>query len=311
MCARNANPVSDSFIEAVVDALWRQWHVVGGPASGGPPKRQVDPEILCLASLALKEDEPRLWDTMADWIRVGASLISVQRLKNLAADFEGLDEALASLAGVAVSVAKDARWRSISKAAAPGAKSPPAARRAMTAEPALTAPQSLVLRLRAAFAVGVKADLIAFLLGQEYRVSVAVATAGLGYSTSTVFRALQDLDRAGFVRRADQPSAMEYWIERLPWEHVLGRQSLVPFWGYWRETLSYACAVVALSRRHAGRAPSEYARGTALRTLGEAHESGLARAGIVGHRALRLPESAALADWQAFHSDFAAMLAER
>lgn len=311
MCARNADPVSDRFHEAAIDALWRQWRVIGAPAAGGVAKRQVDPETLCLASLALEPEEPRLWDTMADWIRVGASLIGVQRLKNLAPEFANAEPALARLARVAVGVAKDSRWRTL--LGAPSLQDGRVARprRPMSGGPALTAPPALVLRLRAAFAVGVKADLIAFLLGQEHRVSVATATAGLGYSNSTVFRAFQDLELAGFVLRADQPSAAEYWIDAARWERVLDGPGPIPRWGYWRETLGYVCAVVLRDRSAAARSLSEYARGTELRKLAEQHESSLVRAGILGQKQLKLPATVKLAEWRAFHDEFAQALAAR
>lgn len=310
MCAHAAAPLTASLLEATLDVLWRQWRAIGGAAAGGPVTTQVDPEALCIASLVLEQHEPRLWITMVDWLRLGAPLVSVQRLKNLAAQFPDGRGLLERLALTAVEEAKDARWRSLLAGAKRGGKQPrlPAKRR--SAGPALQAAPALVLRLRAAFALGVKADLLAFLLGQRLRVSVAAAAAALAYSTPTVFRAFQDLHAAGFVRSADLPAAAEYWLDTLRWYEVLGGQDAVAPWGFWREILTYVCGVLRWEEETKRRELSEYARGTALRELAGRHERDLVRAGVV-EPGLALPRSPALADWREFHSELAERLAAR
>jgi hypothetical protein len=310
MCAQVAAPVTASLLEATLDLLWRQWRAIGGAAAGGPVATQVDPEALCISSLVLEEHEPRLWITMVDWLRLGAPVMSVQRLKNLAAQFPDGRALLERLALTAVAEAKDARWRSLLGEAKRGRKEPRLSAKRRSAGPALQAAPALVLRLRAAFGVGVKADLLALLLGQPLRVSVSTAAAALGYSTPTVFRAFQDLRAAGFVRSADLPAAAEYWLDARRWYEVLGGQDAVAPWGFWREILTYVCGVLRWEDDTKRRDLSEYARGAALRELAARHEADLVRAGVV-EPGLALPRSPVLADWRELHRGLAERLAAR
>lgn len=310
MSAQVAAPLTASLLEATLEVLWRQWRAIGGAAAGGPATTQVDPEALCVASLVLERHEPRLWIAMTDWLRLGASLVSVQRLKNLAAQFPDGRRQLERLALAVVEGAKDARWRSLLAGAEHGGKRPllPAKRR--SAGPALHAAPALVLRLRAAFAVGVKADLLAFLLGQPLRVSVAPAASSLGYSTPTVFRAFQDLHAAGFVRSADLPAAAEYWLDAFLWYRVLGGEDAVARWGFWREVLTYVCAVLRWEEQSKSRSLSDYARGVSLRELARRYEQDLVRAGVF-EAGLALPPSTTPSDWRAFHRELAERLVAR
>ncbi len=307
MSARTARLLTGRLLEATLDAVWRQWRAIGGPAAGGPVRTQVDPEALCLASLALESKEPRLWVAMSDWLRLGASLVSVQRLKNLRGQFPDAQRGVSRLASVALEEAKDARWRSLLSRSVRGAK-PRERVRHRSAEPALTAAPALVLRLRAAFTVGVKADLLAFLLGQPYRASVAAATDGLGYSTPTIFRALQDLHDAGFVQAADLPTAAEYWVDTVQWHGLLGGSVALIRWGFWREILRYVCAAVTWEEDANRRGLSEYAAVAGLRDLARSHEADLARAGVLDPGAA-LPQSPALAEWRQFHKRLAERIA--
>ena len=305
MSAQSAMRPTDSLIEPTIDVLWRQWRAIGGAAAGGPVTLQVDPEALCMASLVLEQHEPRLWTTMTDWLRISTGLISVQRLKNLAGQFPDGQELLGRLAVTMLRETKDARYKTLlphagkanAKRRALGKVSPSKQR---SGGPALDTPTALVLRLRAGFGVNVKADLLAFLLGQRLRVSVATATAALAYSTPTIFRALQDLRDADLVRTTDQPSGAEYWVDAARWHSVLGGPRSVASWGYWREALGYVTAVLAWERAHAQRTLSEYARGTSLREVAMVYEPDLVRAGLA-EQGLVFPQSTKLDDWRSLH----------
>jgi len=314
MSARSAAPLTASLREATLDVLWRQWRAIGGAAAGGTASKQVDPEALCLASLVLLPHEPRLWTTMIDWLRLGASLVSVQRLKNLAAEFRGSRNMLSRLGAAVFEESKDARFRALAPRPAQSraklrtsiGSHPPKQR---SGGPALQASPALLLRLRAGFGVSVKADLLAFLLGQRSRVSVATAAAALAYSTSAIFRALQDLLTAGFVRSTDQPTGTEYWVDAHQWHGVLGDRKAVGYWGFWRETLAYVAAVLEWEEEAGQRVLSEYASVTSLRKLARHHEPDLVRAGLLGPH-LALPRSASLEHWQAFHEHLAQRMLE-
>jgi len=291
-----------------IDILWRQWRALGAAATGRPVTKQVDLEVLVLASLNFESDEPRLWTVMVDWLRVSARLSSVQRLKNLVGQFVGAGERLPRLAGVVTRDAGDARWRSLIQRATRAGKSP-APVRERAAGPTLESPPVLVLRLRAAFGVGVKADLLAFLLGQRFRVSVATAASALGHSKPTVFRALQDLLEAGMIRTTPVPAAAEYWLDTPHWRSLLGGREEIARWGYWREILSYVCGVVQLESA-ARPSATEYARAVDLRRLTEAHEADLVRAELID-RELQLPRSADGQEWRGFRTRLVERLVDR
>jgi hypothetical protein len=307
MSVRTAHLRADSLLDAVTDVAWRQWRAIGGAAAGGPARTQVDPEVLCLVSLTLESSEPRLWVAMTDWLRLGASLVSVQRLRNLSQQFPEAPRQLPRLAAAVVEQARDGRWRALMAKRARDRTVEQRVRQ-RSAGPALTLGPALMLRLRAAFSVGVKADLLAFLLGQPYRTSLAAATAGLGYSTPTVFRALQDLHSAAFVQAAELPTATEYWVDTAQWHSVLGGQSALPRWGFWRELLAYACAAVQLMKDSERRSLTHYATGVRIRDLATQHQAGLARAGVLDPGS-QLPRSPELAEWRQFHRKLADRIA--
>jgi len=95
------------------------------------------------------------------------------------------------------------------------------------------------------------------------------------------------------------PAATEYWVDAQPWRTVLGGQTAAPYWGFWRELLAYVCAV--LHWEETGQvSSSDYARGVSLRNLAAAHETDLARAGVL-ETGKALPSSTSAAEWRDFH----------
>jgi hypothetical protein len=315
MSARDSALIAGKLVEAAVDALWRQWRAIGGAAAGGPASAQVDPEVLCLASLALESHESRLWTVMIDWLRLGSGLVSVQRLRNVKRHLAVPKDSLERFAGAVIQGANDARFKALLSnrpRTAAGRSVVSRSRRVKqrSGGPALTARPALMLRLRAAFGVGVKADLLAFLLGQPLRVTVGTAAAALGYSVPAVFRAIQDLEPAGFVRSTAAYGAAEYWVDSLRWSALLDTDNDVPRWAYWREILTYVSAVVRWEERLAERSVSDYARGASLRDVAIAHEADLARAGVFSDGPA-FPRSPVLDEWHAFHQHLAKEVGRR
>ena len=296
--------LTDRLAESAVDVLWRQWRAIGGAAPGSPVTTQVDPEALCLVSLAFAEDEPRLQVVLEDWLRLGARHLSTQRAKNLASELPNGERLAAQLARAALTAANDPRWKSLLARGTIASRDDTLKQR--SGGPDLLAPPALMLRLRNAFGVGVKADLLAFLIGQRFRVSVSSATEGLAYSTPTVFRALQDLHASGFVQMTDQPTAAEYWIDTPPWHTVLGRP--YAYWGYWREVFGYVLAIISWERKTPARA-SAYAKGTSLRSTAMPYAPALIRA--LGDEKLQQPDAPTLGEWTDYHRRMAKWIMER
>src|SRR5215207_212301 len=163
-CRMSATPASiaSAAREAAADALWRLWAALGAPLAGGglEPRSVIDPEATLRLSLSIRDYERRLDDVLAWWAEAGAHLTSVQRLTTLARRFPPAAQAGLGAFAAAALAAGDTRWTR----QAAGATEPLESRGKRGREPRLTGVPPLVLRLRAAFGVGVRADALAVLI---------------------------------------------------------------------------------------------------------------------------------------------------
>lgn len=238
--------------DAAVSCVWTQWMLLGGTAAAQAPAHSVppiDPEALLLASLGLLDAEPRLADVLHGWIRSNAATVSVQRLRNLIPHYAHLSAAdgqqrLGWLAQIAYKDAKDARWRGLATAgtALPRVAGLEAPRTRMKSPPPPlrpTEPHHRMLRLRLGFGVGIKADVIAFLLGQEGAWHPIREIAGaLTYTSAPVRRALEDLAIAAFIER-QEGHPVRYGVMGSRWHALLGASSFAPGWGRWDERFRF------------------------------------------------------------------------
>lgn len=241
--------VGDIATSAAIDICWRQWHALGAPAEAVDSRRPetiADPEALLLLSMAIYRRERRLMDLVAWFARAGARFVSVQRFMKIAASFpKSTQEGIPSFATLAVE-AGDRRWKKLIR------QQPQLPRRAPKGKdrPRLTEPAALMLRLRAAFGIGVKADLLTFLIGLGGRASTAhrVATA-IGYSKPSIHEATTDMALARVLRRtSERPAA--YFVDPIGWTELLGgtrrlstrrakgtpaasHQPTLPEWRFW------------------------------------------------------------------------------
>ena len=227
MCAALARRVA----EAGAKRCWREWQVLIGEAVG-EGLGVIDPEALVLASLAFQVGEKRLLDRLDWWALRGAWLLSVQRMKTMATSFpqEVREVGLPWFAGRAVR-GGDARWKRLAEGYVPDRF---AAREGKgPKELALVAPPTLLLRLRAGFGVGVKADLLAALLGlsaeRERRATAADLARILGYSSASIRRATGEMAAGGVIRRsASRPPA--FFVDQGPWAELLRTGTAMPAW---------------------------------------------------------------------------------
>jgi hypothetical protein len=262
--------------QAALDAAWSQWHALGGQVGGRftLPRAIVDPEALLLFSCALRDDEPRLWDLVGGLLAATPSLLSVQRTRNLAAHYpERVREVLAEAAAIATTDGKDARWKPLA-AGAPGRQY----RAGKVDQPArrIGEPAALVLRLRLAFGVHARSDLLAFLLA----VAPASATArevaeATGYGPMPARRALEAMATARVVSAAgSRPERYHADIER--WAALLG-EAPVPVWRYWQLLFVFLAAALPSARETNDAARSVYLRSSDQRRLVLEHRAAFAR----------------------------------
>ncbi|MFQ6047629.1 MAG: hypothetical protein ACE5PT_14930 [Gemmatimonadales bacterium] len=258
--------------ERSLSVVWAQWAAVGAPASGGQRARSiVDPEALVLISLALREDERRLWDMLGWWAAEGVTLLSVQRMKNLASAYPGeVRHRLEEFAFLAYIEGRDYRWKTVPRTD-PGWLPRPEKIRQGPVQ--LIEAPTVLLRLRSGFGVGVKADILAFLIGVGGAfVPVRDLARAVGYTTRAVRRATDDLGRARLIRTLEgQP--VEYAVDFPAWLKLLKIEGEAPAWRYWQGVFAFVAQARHLSISLADTKPSDYIVSSELRRLVTEHES--------------------------------------
>jgi hypothetical protein len=251
------------------EVAWRQWAALGRVAvSPREAKAIVDPEALLLLSLGAAEWEARIGRLIPWWAKVGAGVLSVQRVKNLVSEYPpGLGAGLGRFARSAMTEGGDHRWRVLAGRTAAGA---PRAKDA-GASPIVSAPPALMLRLRLAFGVGIKADVLAFLLGMVgARRTVQEVARATRYYPRAVRRALEELAAARFVLAA--PSApISYHVDADAWGAVLGLAGGPPPWRAWQDAFAALAHLLGWLDDPATARGSAYLLSSRARDLAERH----------------------------------------
>ncbi len=257
--------------EASKMAAWMQWRALGATASSAKPAvALVDPEALVLLSLALAEEERRLWDLLGWWARVGCQILSVQRIKNLAGAYpEAVRSKLGQFAHLALSEGGDFRWK-------PLARSQPAKtirlKKSLGDRLTLTEPSALLLRLRMGFGVGMKADILGFLLGMQGAwASTRQITEAASYTSQAIRRALEDMATARFLEATSETPA-KYRVDPSGWADFLGLSGGLPAWRYWPPVFAFVADLVDWARRDISVERSPYILSSRARDLFEHHQ---------------------------------------
>lgn len=215
----------------LVEVAWAQWSGLEGWSAGTAARSIVDPEALLLASCWLEAEEPRLWRVARAWARGGARFLSVQRVRNLAPHYPAVAQhRLADFAWECLTAGKDARWRPIARAPTGTLRE---RLKELPPSPRFTTPAALLLRLRIGLGVGIKADVLACLLGnaggRRTIRDIAIAT---GYDRRAVDRAVTELATAGFVTAlATAPITFRAELDR--WDPLLRLGQDPPRWYEW------------------------------------------------------------------------------
>ncbi|HET6566658.1 MAG TPA: hypothetical protein VFG50_01765 [Rhodothermales bacterium] len=250
---------------AAVDACWRQWRVLGFPASVTPdhePTSIIDPEALVLLSAQVAPHERRLEDALAWWAGTGSTLLSAQRTSSLLRAFPPTTrEAFGSFTRAAYD-AGDRRWKRYvgdgSLAEGRRSKGPDA--------PALSPPPALMLRLRAGFGVGVKTDLLTYLLGRgSHAATIKDASVATWYTSPALRTAAAEMALAIFVRPiGDRP--VHYVTDSAQWAvlfddaaaataAVKHTNGAVPVWHDWSHLFAFLAHVTAWGDHAGGSTP--------------------------------------------------------
>ncbi|MFC1529652.1 hypothetical protein ACFL6R_02940 [Gemmatimonadota bacterium] len=268
---------------AAVEACWSQWASLGAPIAShhsNELKSLIDPEALLLLSLSVQHHEYRLRELTGWFAATGSRLLSVQRVNRFLKHYPPhTRDKIAEFAGLAIR-AGDNRWKkylgewiadgAVSEWTLPGIQ--------------LTSQAATVLLLRAAFGVGLKTDLLAFLFTQQGRGSsvkgIAMAT---GYSGPAIRSATDDLVISGLVRESPE-RPVEYYLDAGAWREMLSMDGAtpassknqgyihLPIWCYWMQLYSFLSSVEDWASSSETQTLSPYLLSSQARDLFQDHE---------------------------------------
>ena len=301
------------FQDRLLELLWRQWTALGVAGQGESWTRTpLDPEALLLISCTVARLDPRLFDTMLDWLRVNGRYVNIHRLQRMltALPFAGA-AVFAAVAGAISTANQAAKWERSSTrplARKPHSVEPlffmadgqplPVVRKpdpqflalgflrdqyqprhvATLFRPEITA--TLLLRLRAFFGVNARCEILAYLLLNRRGSPRAVAQA-CGYYPATVTKALAEMGDSGYVASHVEGRHRHYTLIQEAWRPLLMGEESTPCWISWPTVFCALEHVWIFLRAPARAGQSQLAQASALRRVLQ-HDTiaGLARSGL-------------------------------
>ena len=198
------NSPSEQLGEHLRDVLWSLWTEMGVLGTvRNHTDVLLDPEALILFTAELGHLDPRLRTESLDWCIQFGDCISVSRLKNLR-KIIGSSERFSQYAAE-VNAATTLRWP-LDDGGVVDAESV-ATGKSQTPD-LQNRPSLLRLRLRALVGVGARSDVLAELLYRRRCTASELST--VGYSKKQVAVILDDLFRAGLLRRISERNTHKY-----------------------------------------------------------------------------------------------------
>ncbi len=219
---------SEQMQEHALDLAWSLWAELG--VSGWRrvhSSHSIDPELLILFTSFLRDADPRLRDESIDWCISYGRYVSAARLKNLlATDTPEVNVAFGEFAAT-VNAHSGLRW--------PGPTQPRRFQRTGRSEvPDFRRPSLIVLRVRALFGVGARAEIVrAFVADPSMSLSAADLAAEVGYTKRNVAEALDALRMAGLLEAVPVRNQLRYRLAR-PAELVSLLRELPSSFPRWR-----------------------------------------------------------------------------
>ena len=256
--------LTSSLEEHLTDFLWREWSTIGVlGTSRAETKWIIDPEVLLLLTTELGRHESRLFDEVLDWLRVNSRWINTQRLRTLHTR-HGIGDArvLAAVARLMLKHDPHAKWLKLSQIATPqepseslfrqgyrpllssvnepdpdfaayGLLRPVVSSRALAQPVTMKQPCALQFRLRALFGLGMRADILCFLLTHDGAHASEIAHL-LGYSQKRVQDTLIEMATSNLLHVRPSGRLKIYWLDRTLWSGFLSRkEEPFPVWINW------------------------------------------------------------------------------
>ncbi len=203
-------PVSKQFDENLARLAWSLWTELG--VAGLERKHQdfgITPEELIILTSVLSEFDPRLRDEALDWCIQYHRFISPIHLQIIAKKYEPYIATSFSIFSATLNTFTKAKWTLLTEA--PPLKIHPSGKSRLRNFETLS---MVYFRLRSFFGVSVRADTIAFLLGEKREYFIASDLLEIGYSKSRLAEVLADLALAGVLTESQVRNQLHYSFTR-------------------------------------------------------------------------------------------------
>ncbi|MFH1477629.1 MAG: hypothetical protein ABIH24_09105 [Verrucomicrobiota bacterium] len=257
----------NEFTEGVLNFVWRQWCQMG---VAGSVKRSdqwvIDPEPLLAFTTEAARHDARMFDEVLDWLVTNGHWINAQRFSTVVKQDNVGDRAVVgAIASWMAERDKSMKWRGLAQRMASDARKSdeplfrtPTGKtlassdhtdahfhryglmrknvrtRGMTQPVNMKDPVNLMFKSRALFGIGIRADVMAYLVIAEGAYPRDVART-LGYNHMRVQEVLVGLAEASVVSVRPVGRTKQYWIDRDKWRSVMmEEQPFVPQWVNWR-----------------------------------------------------------------------------
>jgi len=286
--------IRDEVSQGLLGFAWRQWAQVGVSATvEGADPWAVDPEALILFTIGIARRDPRLFDEMLDWMALNHTLLSAQRLRNLAGRYPlppGLVAAVTAwtrqTAAVSVLVSDRADpvqdgepvfspevLAFVSKQdlvfAQHGFIRPPAVRTGKSHEPNPAFPVNLSFRLRHLFGPGGRSEAMRVLLTwPDGPLDAARIADEAGFAKRNISDVLTSLAASGVIKAAWAGNERQFTAYRDRWALLFGFAGAgIPSFVSWVHLLPAALQIIMWLDEKAGTAESDYLIASQARSL--------------------------------------------
>lgn len=186
-------PLARTLLSALLDRAWSQWAALGVDATVEPDTAVVDPEALVALTAELGDADARLRDLSTDWCVAYGRYVNGSRLKQVVRELRTPDDAIGAYVAT-VAAAGGPSWPMATR------PRPDYVRRGKARLDSADSRARLRIRLRAAFGVNARADIIATLLAASPAgLNAADLARATRFTKPSVAAALDALVLAGLV----------------------------------------------------------------------------------------------------------------
>jgi hypothetical protein len=197
-------------------------------------------------------------------------------MKNLRSTYDEVTQRrLSGFAAIAARDGGDARWKS--KFFGEPDEIAPRRKKKWDVDLEFAGESGLILRLRKALGVSVKADVLAFLISlRGTHITVRLMARALHYTEAGIRGAADDLAEARLIQRTREDQPTTYAVDVSAWKRVLELPG-IPEWRHWNEVFAFVAELSAWQQSAPDRRVSGYGLDALGRELLQRHWAAFAR----------------------------------